>query len=190
MRAAALIAGGAIALAAWFAPVATPLWPFADHMARHMAVVALAAPLLAIGLPHRLSAALPHVPVLPATLAEFVTVWGWHLPAAHAAAQTSTVWFAVQHACFLAVGLALWRSALAPGRALAGAGGMLLTSMHMTLLGALLILATRELYPSGICGGPADQQLGGMLMLGIGTPIYLMAGLALTARALAEERPA
>ena len=186
MRAAALFAGGAVVLAAWAAPVAMPLWPFADHMARHMAVVARAAPLLAFGLPRRL----PGVPVLPAMLAEFLVVWGWHLPAAHAAAQTSPAWFAVQHACFLAVGLALWRAALSPGRALAGAGGMLLTSMHMTLLGALLILSPRELYPSGICGGPPDQQLGGMLMLGIGTPVYLVAGLALTGRALAGERSA
>jgi putative membrane protein len=68
---------------------------------------------------------------------------------------------------------------------------MLLTSMHMTLLGALLILAARPLYPSAICGGPADQQLGGMIMLGLGTPIYLLAGLILTARALGRaERPA
>lgn len=187
MRRAALIAGAALALAAWFAPVATPLWSFSDHMARHMVVVALAAPLLALGLPPALSDALPRVPVLPATLAEFIIVWGWHLPAAHAAAQTSPLWFGVQHASFLAVGFALWRSALVPERALAGAGGMLLTSMHMTLLGALLILATRELYPSGICGGVGDQQIGGMLMLGIGTPVYLVAGLALTARTLVER---
>jgi putative membrane protein len=80
---------------------------------------------------------------------------------------------------------------LHPGRQLAGAGGMLLTSMHMTLLGALLILAARPLYPSAICGGPADQQLGGMIMLGLGTPIYLLAGLVLTARALGQaERTA
>src|SRR5690625_897195 len=189
MRGAALIIGCRVALAVWFAPVFRPLWPFADHMARHMGMIAVAAPLIAIGLKRGLSW-LPHVPVLPATLAEFLIVWGWHLPVAHAAAQISAAWFAVQHACFFVAGLILWRSALAPGRALAGAGGMLLTSMHMTLLGALLILAQRELYPSGICGGPADQQLGGMLMLGIGTPIYLAAGLALTARALMAESPA
>jgi putative membrane protein len=67
---------------------------------------------------------------------------------------------------------------------------MLLTSMHMTLLGALLILAQRPLYPSAVCGGPADQQLGGMIMLGIGTPIYLVAGVVLTARALAQAERA
>lgn len=188
MRAACIGAGAAVALAAWMVPVAAPLWPFADHMARHMAVVAVAAPLLAAGTP---PGWLAGVSPLVATLGELLIVWGWHLPAPHAAAQSSAFWFSVQHACFLLVGLALWRSVLQPGRALAGAGGMLLTSMHMTLLGALLILASRELYPSGICGGPADQQMGGIIMLGLGTPIYLLAGLVLTARALREvERPA
>jgi putative membrane protein len=133
----------------------------------------------------------PAVPPLLAAVLEFAAVWGWHLPAARIAAQTSTAWFAAEQASFLLAGLALWCAVLHPGRQLAGAGGMLLTSMHMTLLGALLILAARPLYPSSICAGPADQQLGGMIMLGLGTPIYLVAGLILTARALAgAERPA
>jgi putative membrane protein len=61
--------------------------------------------------------------------------------------------------------------------------------MHMTLLGALLILAPRDLY-AAICGTAPDltgQQAGGMLMLAIGTPVYLLGGLLLTGRALAEE---
>lgn len=181
MRAALAGTGVAVLGLAWFWPTPTPLWPFADHMVRHMAVIAVAAPLIALSLR---GAALPAVPPLPATLVEFATVWGWHLPAAHAAAQTSAFWFAAEHASFLAAGLALWLAVLHPGRQLAGAGGMLLTSMHMTLLGALLILAARPLYPSAICGGAADQQMGGMIMLGLGTPIYLMAGLVLTGLAL------
>ncbi len=174
-------AGAAVLALAWLAPSPAPLWPFADHMVRHMAVVAVAAPLLALGLRW---AAPPAIPPLVATLVEFAAVWGWHLPAAHVAAQTSAAAFAAEQASFLGAGLLLWLAVLHPGRQLAGAGGMLLTSMHMTLLGALLILAARPLYPSAICGGPVDQQLGGMIMLGVGTPIYLLAGLVLVARAL------
>lgn len=181
MRAALIGAGAAVLLLAWLTPSPTPLWPFADHMLRHMGVVAVAAPLLALGLR---GAALPAIPPLVATLVEFVAVWGWHLPAAHAAAQSSAAWFAAEQASFLVAGLMLWLAALHPGRQLAGAGSMLLTSMHMTLLGALLILAARPLYPAAICGGPIDQQMGGMIMLAIGTVIYLVAGLILTARAL------
>ena len=61
--------------------------------------------------------------------------------------------------------------------------------MHMTLLGALIILAPRDLYAE-ICGRAADlsaQQLGGLLMLGIGTPVYLIAGLGLVAQALNRQ---
>lgn len=185
--AAGLGAGGAVLALAWAWPAPSPVWPFADHMVRHMAVVAVAAPLLALGFR---GAALPAIPPLLATLVEFAAVWGWHLPAAHGAAQTATA-YAAEQLSFLGAGLMLWLAVLHPGRQLAGAGGMLLTSMHMTLLGALLILAQRSLYPSAICGGPADQQLGGMIMLGFGTPIYLVAGLVLTAKALgAPERTA
>ena len=78
------------------------------------------------------------------------------------------------------------------GLPLAGAGGLLLTSMHMTLLGALLVLAPRDIY-ADICGTAPDlsgQQIGGMLMLAIGTPVYLIAGLWLTGQALQERRQA
>ncbi|MEQ8700099.1 MAG: cytochrome c oxidase assembly protein, partial [Bauldia litoralis] len=86
-------------------------------------------------------------------------------------------------------GLAIWASALSPNPPLAGAGGMLLTSMHMTLLGALLVLAGGDLYAEA-CGRVPDlegQQLGGLLMLAIGTPIYLLAGLALIGSVLRER---
>jgi len=58
--------------------------------------------------------------------------------------------------------------------------------MHMTLLGALLTLAPRVLYVPGCVGSLGEQQLGGMMMLAIGTPIYLIAGLWLTGGALRE----
>jgi putative membrane protein len=62
--------------------------------------------------------------------------------------------------------------------------GLLLTSMHMTLLGALLALSPRPLYPHlhGAAGLTplADQQLGGAIMLLVGGVSYLLGGLALT----------
>ncbi len=71
------------------------------------------------------------------------------LPALHEAAYFAPVVFAAEQGSFLLVGLVVWASArTAPP--LAGAGGMLLTSMHMTLLGALLVLAPRALY--AYCG--------------------------------------
>jgi putative membrane protein len=62
--------------------------------------------------------------------------------------------------------------------------------MHMTLLGTLLALATRPLYSHhGMMHALEDQQLGGMLMLGMGGIVYLIGGLWLAGRLL-HDTPA
>lgn len=190
MRPLPLIFGLGLLTLLWLAPLEA-LWPaFPVHMLRHMGLVAVAAPLIVLGLPGRAAEALAMPPLLAAAL-EFAVVWAWHLPLAHAQGRLSLPVFAAEQASFLAVGLFVWAGCLRAPQPLAGAGGMLLTSMHMTLLGALLILAPRDLY-AALCGTAPDltaQQWGGMLMLGIGTPIYLAAGLWLSARALNREAP-
>ena len=175
---------GAGLLALLWLPWEAPAFPL--HMLRHMTLVAIAAPLLVLGLP-ALARALTISPLV-ATVLEFAVVWGWHLPALHGLAYGSGLVFAAEQASFLLAGLLVWASALRAGHRLAGAGAMLLTSMHMTLLGALLILAPRDLFAE-VCGTLPDltaQQLGGLLMLGIGTPIYLVAGVWLMKRGLAH----
>jgi putative membrane protein len=187
MKPAALLPSLGLLALLWAAPLESWLPAFPVHMLRHMGLVAVAAPLLVLGLPgiaRRIA-----LPPLPAAALEFVVVWAWHLPAAHALGRAGPTGFALEQASFLAVGVLVWAGCLHAGSALAGAGGLLLTSMHMTLLGALLILAPRDLY-AAICGTAPDltgQQAGGMLMLAIGTPVYLLGGLLLTGRALAEE---
>jgi putative membrane protein len=191
MRALALGAGLALLALLWLAPLERWLPAFPLHMLRHMGLVAVAAPLIVLGLRGRAAQALAMPPLLAAAL-EFLVVWAWHLPMAHAQGRLSAPVFATEQASFLAVGLFVWAGCLRAPQPLAGAGGMLLTSMHMTLLGALLILAPRDLY-AALCGTAPDltaQQWGGMLMLGIGTPVYLAAGLWLSARALNREAPA
>ncbi|QPM92315.1 cytochrome c oxidase assembly protein [Pseudooceanicola algae] len=171
----------------WLLPLDDMLPVFASHMLRHMTLVALAAPLIVLGLP-RVADRLP-VPPLAAALIEFVVVWGWHLPAPHAAGRLQTVGLVAEQASFLSAGLLVWTGCLRHDQPLAGAGGLLLTSMHMTLLGALLVLAPRDIY-AAICGTAPDlggQQIGGMLMLAMGTPVYLIAGLWLTGQALRER---
>ena len=163
---------------------------FPAHMIRHMALVAIVPPLIVAAIP-RWPAAMASA-VLVGAVVEFAVVWGWHLPALHAFARLSTAGFIAEQASFLAAGLLVWAGALAARSPLAGAGGLLLTSMHMTLLGALMILAPRDLY-SAACGRLDDlggQQLGGVLMLAIGTPAYLLGGLWLTGRALQPSEAA
>jgi putative membrane protein len=152
---------------------------------------------------------LPAPPLaVPASLIELAVVWGWHAPALHRLARENAVGFAAEQATFLAAALFVWLCACATEpEALAtrsasggayrsehayesgasrGAGilALLLTSMHMTLLGALLALAPRPLYHHGAAAALADQHLGGALMLSIGGVVYLAGGLWLTSSLL------
>lgn len=170
---------GALALA-WLVPWEGMVGPFPSHMLRHMLLVAVAAPLMVLAWP-RFGRAMAISPLI-ATVLEFALVWGWHMPAAHGAAYRMPLLFIAEQGCFLLAGCLVWGGCLdrrGTGAALAGAGGLLLTSMHMTLLGALLTLAPRDLYAEwcGTVPSVSGQQLGGMIMLAIGTPIYLVGGL-------------
>ncbi|MBV7410733.1 cytochrome c oxidase assembly protein [Maritimibacter sp. DP1N21-5] len=182
------LATGLLLLAlVWLLPLDTMLPVFAAHMVQHMVLVAVAAPLIVLGLPRLAERFAP--PPLAAALAEFVVVWAWHLPVAHALGRLDKLGTLAEQASFLAVGLLVWAGCLRRDQPLAGAGGLLLTSMHMTLLGALLVLAPRDIYAE-LCGTAPDlsgQQIGGMLMLAIGTPVYLVAGLMLTGQALRDR---
>ena len=201
MRAAFLTAGAAVLAIAWFSPL-PDLAPesFAAHMTMHMAVVAVAAPCLALAIAgstadpvralHWLAAP------IQASMIEFVVVWSWHAPALHHAARHETWALAVEQGSFLAAGLFLWIAAFGGDRAQrrvrAGAGvvGLLFTSMHMTLLGALFALANRSLFShEAHASSLADQHLGGAIMLLVGGMSYLLGGLWLTAGMLGTGRP-
>lgn len=203
MKKAALIAGLLVLALAWGGPLpGIAATSFTAHMIVHMSVVAFAAPLIAIGITGtRLdpSPRLPWLfsPVLAAML-EFAIVWGWHMPLPHIAARQSGLANVAEQVSFLAGGLLLWLSCLnraAGGGALMGTLGLLLTSMHMTLLGALIAFANRPLYVRDgvpICGSDpatavADQQLGGVIMLFAGGLVYLVGGLFLMARVVLAE---
>jgi len=206
MRWLPIIAGLGILAALWGEPLrAASAHSFAAHMAIHMGVVALVAPLIASGIAGTRYDPSPRHPILfgplPTSLFELIIVWAWHVPVLHGAARSNGWLFAVEQGSFLAAGLLVWIACLgfaagAQGRrSLAGTIGLLLTSIHMTLLGALLAFAGRPLYAHAGHGEPAvqiaDQQLGGIIMLFIGGAVYLGGGLYLMARVLlTEERPA
>lgn len=189
MRPLALTLGLAALALVWAGPLIGS-GSFAAHMIAHMGVVAIAAPLLALGLPGVPALVGPAV----AALAEFLLVWGWHAPALRAAAETSLPATLAEQASFLAAGFLLWHACLRAG-GIAGAVGLLFTSMHMTLLGALLALAPGPLYGEapvtclGVTLTPAaDQSLGGTVMLAVGAAVYLAGGLALVAGSLGPDR--
>ena len=193
-----------------FVAVAATLLAFAGlgmtgHMAAHMAAVAVAAPLLAFPrttsvraersrgmLSSEVEKGLGFARLDPSTslgangvlawaMVEFVVVWAWHAPALRDAADMSPVLALVEQALFLAVGVGLWRAAFAAPAA--GVAALLLTSMHMTLLGVLIGLAPQPLYPMmAMHAAPGldaltDQQLGGVVMLVVGGASYCLGGL-------------
>jgi len=192
MRKLPLMLGMAALALAWSGLSARVAPGFTAHMIMHMLVVAVAAPLIALSITGTRLDPSPRASFifapLPASLWELVAVWGWHAPALHAFARGSTAGIVLEQASFLAAGLILWLACIGSRNAAAGVFGLLFTSMHMTLLGALLALAPRPLYEHAhdLAGLAAieDQNLGGVVMLGVGGAVYLIGGLALMARLL------
>lgn len=206
MKRLCLIAGVVLLFALWGVVL-----PFSDrasftiHMIAHMGVVAGAAPLIAIGLSGTradLPARWPWFSPVIASIVELLAVWAWHIPALRALSESSPFIAALEQLTFLVAGLALWLSCLGgletgrDGRRMAGAFGLLFTSMHMTLLGALLALSPRPLYGAGevTCFGVTlspvvDQQAGGVIMLLVGAAVYLAGGVSLLAATLNSGVP-
>ncbi|TCR00554.1 cytochrome c oxidase assembly protein [Neorhizobium sp. JUb45] len=207
MKTISLIAGLILLVLLWGV-----LLPFADrssfaiHMIAHMGVVAGAAPLIAIGLSGArfdLPARWPWFSPILASIIELVAVWAWHIPVLRVLSENSGLVAGLEQIIFLLAGLILWLSCLGgleagrDARRLAGAVGLLFTSMHMTLLGALLALSPRALYGSaevtcfGIPLSPVvDQQAGGVIMLLVGAAVYLAGGVSLLAKTLNTGIPA
>jgi putative membrane protein len=208
MRSFLLVVVAVLLLAIWLGPLPVMAREsFTAHMTMHMGVVAVVAPLLAVAMAGTSWDPIRRFPVLAvpivASIIELVVVWTWHTPAMHLAARHDPSMFALEQAAFLLAGAFLWISALGGSleqrRLSAGSGvvGLVFTSMHMTLLGALLALTNRPLFQHGAGVADAralsDQHLGGAIMLLVGGTSYLAGGLYLTGRMLASaspERPA
>lgn len=200
-----LIACGLLILAAvWLGPLPElARQAFFAHMLMHMGVVAVAAPILALGLAGKRFDPAVKAPWLfapvQASVVELVVVWAWHAPVLHHAARHNTGMLMLEQGMFFIAGVFVWLSAFGGdalnrrSRSAAGVLALLLTAMHMTLLGALLALTPRPLYAhmEGFRGLAAidDQHLGGAIMLLIGGVSYLLGGLWLTARLLRGPLP-
>ncbi len=194
---------------------------FSVHMVEHELLMAVAAPLLVLGRPvvaflwalpqparrdlGSLSRARPvHGVWLFATSAlvawtvHALALWVWHLPALFEAALASELVHSLQHVCFLGAALLYWTSLLhrrhdAEGRGVAVIS-LFATTLHSSILGALLTLGTVPWYP--LYGGRSatwgltaieDQQLAGLVMWVPGGLVYMGAALALAAMWLRES---
>ncbi|EPX75833.1 cytochrome c oxidase assembly protein [Salipiger mucosus] len=161
------------------------------HMVLHLGVTALVPALYAPRLPLPSGA----MALTLGAVVEMLAVWAWHLPSLHLWARLTTTGFVLEQASFLGAGVLLWATVRAAG-GFGGAVVLLATTMHMTLLGALIGLSPRDLY-GDICAGHLglsalqEQQVAGAMMAGAGGAIYLAAALRRLGQALKlTEAPA
>jgi putative membrane protein len=198
------------------AALVSPLHEYAEHlftahMVEHEMLMVMAAPLLAVSRPigtllhaiprgprQFLIAAAGAAPIawlwrrlttpVTATLLHGGALWIWHIPVLLDGTIRSELLHRLQHVCFLVTALFFWWAILRrPGREFGlGALHVFVTMMHTGLLGALLTLSPRDLYPLQTRDAPLfgltpleDQQLAGLLMWVPGGGIYLACGLAL-----------
>jgi putative membrane protein len=192
-------AGALVALVAALASPLDAVTPYLlwAHMAQHVVLVQVAAPLLVIaapiatlqhGLPAPLargSTSLAQQPLVRAMdrvarnpVVAFALLaaawWAWHVPSLYDAGVEHSAVHAAEHVTLLATGVIWWACIVGPRRlppvpALALA---FTTALHLNVLGALLTFAPRVLYVPyhGAYGISAleDQQLGGVLMWSLG----------------------
>lgn len=193
---------------------------FTAHMIQHELLMTVAAPLLVAGfplaaiarlLPRRMQRALGragwrralarawHVLTRPgiAFALHFAAIWAWHAPTLFDLGVTHPVVHGLQHASFVGSALLFWASVIRPRHGGEGVAVMSLffTTLHTTLLGALIALAERPWYLA--YGGRAeaqgysllaDQQLGGYVMWMPGGMAYAAAAFLLVGRWLAPPR--
>lgn len=133
-------------------------------------------------------------------------LWAWHLPAAYEAALAHPLVHDLEHLAFFGTAVLFWWPIVNPAPRLHRLRGpfhyglriayLVLATAQNTLLGALLGLTERVLYPS-YAAGPRpfgwtaldDQAFGGGIMWS-GGHMYLIAILVLVARAMdSEGRP-
>lgn len=180
---------------------------FSAHMTQHEIIMIVSPPLFVLGRPGvalawlsprlgRLTSRLGSAPFL-ALFAHAVVVWVWHLPSLFEAALRSEAVHAVQHATFFGTAALFWWSIVRGRYGRAGYGlavaFVFATSMHTSILGALMTVAERVWYPlyvdRTIAAGydpVEDQQLAGLVMWVPAGVVLVLAALGLFAAWLGE----
>jgi putative membrane protein len=171
---------------------------FSVHMVQHLAIGDLAAvclvlgvtgpvlrPLLAVGAVRNLRLLLHPLVALPLWCAN---LYLWHLPVAYEAALHHDVVHALEHACFLGAGIALWAALLEPlpGPVWFTAGWKLgylgAAQTAQILLASVFLWSGHVFYETYAAAAPlagvsplTDQALGGAVMLGEATVVMAVA---------------
>lgn len=219
LRAATFWAGLAAVIVAVVSPLdALASALFSAHMAQHLLLTLVAAPLLTIaaplqaltwGLPAgsrrrlgrwrgRLQRTVAHGAWPGVALALFTAVFTlWHVPALYDAALRSDAVHASEHATMLGSALVFWAPVVRPRRTHGGLGVVLLFVSLIAggVLAALLVFAPVPWYahtPARTWGLTPleDQQLAGAVMWVLGGAVHVGAGAAVLMRWLHDDRVA
>ena len=176
-------------------PAASPAGLLAQHMAIHVLTMNLLAPLLALALlrTRLVAGALLGTRGLALATAQQLSLhWAWHAPASLSAALGDHALHAAMQLSLFVAALWFWLAIAAQkgaGRWLA-MGALLVTGKLFCLLGILLVFTPRPLYPAIGATDLADQQLAGLLMVAACPATYVLAGIIIAWRWLAELEPA
>jgi putative membrane protein len=188
---------------------------FALHMVQHELLMLIAAPLLVLGRPlpmflwafdERARAGLARLAnsavvqsiwstllsPLVAWLLHALALWLWHVPRFFDAVLQDAVLHDVQHLSFLLAALVFWAAMIETRRQEQQGAAILYlftTTIHTSVLGALITFATRPWYAAYLQIPRAwgltaleDQQLGGLIMWVPGSLVYVGIALALLVR--------
>ncbi len=200
-RGGVLLAACTIMAAAWLGPLpALALEQFAAQAALHVTLVSIAAPLLALSMagsrfdpvgwwPRGLSP-------LGLSLIQAGVVWAWHTPMAQGVVRAEPGLFWMEQATVFLASALLWVSVLGGDKTTryerVGAGiiALLMTSVHMTLLGCLSMITSSPYVGAEAVSSLADQKLGAMLILAGAAVVYSVAGALLLAGLLRPQEAA
>jgi putative membrane protein len=180
---AAVLIGGVLFAAAYdFGPLST-------HMALHIALMNVAAPLAAIVLARQAGGGAGRAATLWAVAAaQIIVLWAWHTPALQRHAIHSHVVQGIMHASLLAAACLFWCALirLAPAARWHAMAALLVTGKFACLLAVLLMFAPRPLYDY-----PAlhDQQLAGLLMAAACPLSYVVAGVVVAIQMMGDLVP-
>lgn len=192
-RAAALAAGIASLVVVAAPPLGEVLEErLSTHMAQHLVLIMVSAPLLALAAPGQvllagmpatvraplvrwlrriptLGVATPHV----AWALQIAALWLWHLPAAYDLAVRSDLAHLLEHATFLVTAWLFWWHLVRAGRLRGAAAAFYVIAAVPpgAALGAVLTFPDRPIYPDQAARAVAagadpllDQRIGGLVM--------------------------
>jgi cytochrome c oxidase assembly factor CtaG len=172
------------------------------HMAQHLLLMTVSAPLILLGIPALRSMSTAIHPVF-CWLAGTGVVIAWHVPALFELGMSSAYWHAFEQASFLAAGLLFWSPVIQALRDQLSLGisrwhiplYLFLATLPCDALSAFLTFCDRLVYPNYASAhrhfdiSPlGDQEFAGALMWVWVTFVYLAPAAAITIQLLSPQR--